>query len=238
MLTFPTHIFRPKSIQIKPISVTLEGGESLSGEQDVLQTDGGGRWQISMSGIMLDTPDKIRAWRAWEDTLYGGTIQCIVPVADIRQAPRPVVSGVPTSPGPLANGSADPYFPEAVGYATPYIVATIVDAAALRATQVKINVSQGSALKGGEVFALNHATKGRRIYRIARVISRPTGTSAIVQIRTPLREAVAGGMAADFDWPSVVCTLLPSAEISPNLQQGHFDELSIVFVESVRPPAP
>lgn len=237
MFTFPVHLFNPVAIKVRPVSIVVAGGESLSGEQDVLRTDGGGRWQVEMRGIDLRTPDMIRAWRAWEDHLDGGVQQVLVPVADIRQAPRPLSGGVPTSPGKLVATTADPYFPEALAYATPYISATIVDAAALRATQVTINVSTGSPLKGGEFFALNHANAGRRIYRVGRVISRPTGTSAVVTIRTPLRQAVAAGMAADFAWPSLVCTLLPDADTSPEIEQGRHSTVDIAFIESVRPSA-
>lgn len=235
MFTFPVHLFKPTSIKVRPLAVTVDGGETLSGEKDVLRTDGGGRWLVEMRNMMLKNPDMIRAWRAWEDHLEGGVQQVLVPIADIRQAPRPIVSGVPTLPGKLLASSADPYFPEAIGYAAPYITATIVDAAALRATQVKINIATGSPLKGGEFFALAHSTSGRRIYRVGRIISRPTGSSAVVTIRTPLRQAVAAGMAADFDWPSLVCTLMPDADISPDLEQGMFGAVDISFIESVKP---
>lgn len=231
MLTFPTHLFNPARIQLRPAGSTVTGGESLSGETDVIKTDGGGFWVVQMAGIELLTPDLIRAWRAWEDELDGGTTKVLVPVADVRQAPRPIIGGRLGSPSKLHKASDDPYFPEAVSFATPFIVANITEAADLRATTLTITVDRGARLKGGEVFAIAHATKGRRCYRVRRVLER-SGQEATVLIRPPLREAVADNTPADFDWPSVVATLVPEADISPDIEYGRAATVDISFRES------
>lgn len=229
MLTFPTHLFNPAAIKLRPAGSTITGGESLSGETDTIRTDGGGYWAIQMSGIELLTPDLIRAWRAWEDTLDGGVEKVLVPVADVRMAPR--VPG--DAPGALLAGSTDPYFPEAVGFATPWIVAVTVGAAALRATQIEINVTTGSPVKGGEYFAIDHGgTIGKRVHRIRRVLSRPTASRAVVSIRPPLRAAVASGVAVDFDWPAVVAKLAPETDISPDIEFGRRATVDISFIEA------
>lgn len=231
MLTFPTHLFNPARIQLRPAGATVTGGESLSGQTDVIKTDGGGYWFVQMAGIELITPDLVRAWRAWEDELDSGVTKVLVPVADVRHAPRPVVGGSLSRPSQLQNDSVDPYFPEAVGFATPWIVAKITAAAALRATTVTIEVERGARLKGGEIFAIAHATAGRRIYRVRRVLDRD-GQSATVLIRTPLREAVAIDTPVDFDWPSLVATLVPEADISPDIEYGNRSTVDISFREA------
>ncbi len=231
MLTFPTHLFNPARIKMQPAGASVTGGESLSGETDTIKTDGGGYWFIQMSGIELVSPDLVRAWRAWEDTLDGGTVKVLVPVADVRQAPRPSAGGVLSSPSGLRADSDDPYFPEALAFGTPWIVATITAPAALRATQLTINVTRGARLKGGEVFAIDHPVSGRRVYRVVRVLSR-VGQEAVVQIRTPLREAVADNTPADFDWPSVVATLVPESDISPEIEYGRSALVDIAFREA------
>ena len=99
MLTFPTHLFRPANVQLRRSGMALTGGESLSGQTDMIRTDGGGYWIVNMSGIELFTPDAIRAWRAWEDHLDGGVEPVLVPVADVRQAPYSSPSPGPTSSG-------------------------------------------------------------------------------------------------------------------------------------------
>lgn len=231
MLTFPTHLFNPARIQMRPAGAVITGGESLSGETDVIKTDGGGYWVVQMAGIELTSPDLIKAWRAWEDELDGGVTKVLVPVADVRHAPRPIIGGRPGSPSKLHAASTDPYFPEAVGFASPFIVAKFGAAAALRATQVAIEVTRGARLKGGEVLAVSHATAGRRCYRVRRVISQ-VGQVATVLIRPPLRQAVANNMAVDFDWPSLVATLIPESDISPDIEFGRRATVDIAFRES------
>lgn len=231
MLTFPTHLFNPARIAMRPAASVLSGGESLLGEPDVIRTDGGGYWLISMLGVELVTPDLVRAWRAWEDHLDGGVTKVLVPVADVRNAPRPVVGGRLSRPSGMQPTTDDPYFPEAVGFATPWIVATVTAAAPLRATRLTIRVDRGARLRGGEVFSLNHARQGRRCYRVGRVLERD-GQTASVTIRTPLREPVIAGLSADFDWPSTVATLVPDSDISPELQYGRGGTVDITFREA------
>lgn len=227
MLTFPTHLFNPARVVLRPSGTTITGGESLSGETDTIRTDGGGFWLISLLGIELIGTELIRAWRVWEDTLEQGVTKVLVPVADVRMAPRPVAL-----PGPLLNGSTDPYFPEAVGFVTPWIVALATAAAALRATSLTIDVTAGAALKGGETFSIAHPLKGKRVYRIRRVLNRPTASRAVVEIRPPLREAIAANAGIDFAWPACVATLLPEAEISPEIEYGRRSTVDITFREA------
>lgn len=232
MLTFPTHLFNPVRIAARPMGSTVEGGESLSGLRDVIRSDGGGYWSVNMMGIQLIDADTIRAWRAWESELQAGVTRVIVPISDVRQAPRPVVGGKLGSPSQLEAGSDDPYFPEAVGFATPWIVATITDPAALRAVQLTINVERGARLKGGEHFSIDHATAGQRLYRVRRVTARD-GQEATVLIEPPLREAVADNTAANFDWPGVVCVLVPGSNISPELEGARYASIDIAFREAL-----
>ena len=236
MLTFPTHLFNPIRTVLKPTGITISGGESLSGEVDTIRTDGGGYWLIHMLGIELLTDDLVRAWRAWESTLEGGVTKVLVPIADVRHAPRPVTGGVLSRPSQLKdNDPADPYFPESVGFATPWIEASVLAfTAELRATEMWIEVTRGARLKGGEHFAVDHPTAGRRVYRVVRVLERhpDIDQAARVAIRPPLREATGDGTALDFDWPSVVATLLPEADISPELLYGRSGTVDITFREA------
>lgn len=231
MLTFPVHLFNPDSITLKLAGAVITGGESLSGEVDTIKTDGGGYWMIQMADIQLLDDDQLRAWQAWEDYLDGGVQRVLVPVPELRTAPRPIAGGVLSSPSQLATTSDDPYFPEALAFGVPWIIATIEGAAALRATQITIDVERGARLKGGERFALTHAVSGRRVYRVMRVLSK-AGQLATVNIRPPLREAVVDEQAVDFDWPSMVATMMPDQDISPRIERGRTARVSIAFRES------
>lgn len=230
MLTFPTHLFNPDSIALKPAGAVISGGEALSGETDTIKTDGGGYWLVTMTGIQLVTDFHLRAWQAWQDHLEGGVTKVLVPVAELRTAPRPIAGGVASRPSQLLASSDDPIFPEAIAFASPWIVAVMVGAALLRATQITIDVTGGARLMGGERFAISHAS-GRRTYRVVRVISR-SGQQATVTIRPPLREAVATGASVDFDWPSLVATLIPDGDITPRIERGRYAQVDISFREA------
>lgn len=229
MLTFPVHLFNPESIQLRPAASVVQGGESLSGLVDTIRTDGGGYWIIAMRGIELYTDDKLRAWQAWQDHLQSGVQQVLVPAPELRHAPRPFAASRPSQ---LEDGAPeDPYFPEAVSFATPWIIAKVVAGAALRATQLQIEITNGARLKGAERFAIDHPTVGRRIYRVGRILSR-SGQQATVMISPPLREAVLADDAVDFDWPSVVAVMVPDTEISPEIRHGRTARVDITFRES------
>ena len=238
MFQFPIHLFNPGTIKLQLTGRTISGGEALSGDSDTIATDGGGRWVATMTGIALmsirddlSDIDLLRAWRAWEAHLANGVTRCVVPVADTRQAPRPIIGGVAGTPSDLHAQSDDPYFPETLGFASPFVVAQVAVPAPLRATEVAITMMIGARLRGGEHFSIDHPSKGRRLYRIERVTFL-SGSTATVRIVPPLREAVGGGENADFDWPSFVATLVPDTDIAPDLAYGDDATVAISFRET------
>lgn len=228
-LTFPTHIFTPANIRMTLQGRTIASPQSISGVGQVVRTDGGGFWVCEMSGIILNTDDKIRAWRAWMGEMEGGVVRVNVPIADTRLSPRPLHGKKLARPGNLHNGSDEAYFPEAVSYGAPLVIAMILPAA-FRSTTVTINVSQGARLKGGEMFEIAHPNVGKRVYRVGRVLSR-SGQSATVNISPPLRQAVAGGNV-NFDWQAFEANIVSATESEPDLQYGKRAEVSITFREA------
>lgn len=229
-LTFPIQIFQPSSIKPELVARVIEGPDSLSGNNKAIRTDGGGYWRCEVDGIALLTSDQIRAHRAWEDYMAGGAEQFLVPVADIRHAPRGAIGNQLVRPGPLVVTGSDPYFPEALGYAVPVIVAT-ASAAALRATVLTIAITRGSRVVGGQYFSITHPTKGRRMYRAGRVMSR-SGQSASVNIVPPLREAISNVTPLDFDFPSFLGALAPNTDTAAELLFARSAQVSFTFREA------
>lgn len=220
MLVFPAHIFNPKQITARIVESVISGGTAISGEEDVISTDGGGRWEIAFSGIDLRTPAQIKAWEAWEGYLARGATDCLVPLLSIGHANRSsdglrfmAVSRL------VAN---DPVFPTSVAYSAPAIIATFAAAAPLRATQVSISVAKGADLVGGEKFSA--AGRGYRIVR-------PLG-GGLFQIEPPLRQSVGAGEAVTFDYPLLKCRSAPGESWSPTLSFGRSGEASIRFLEN------
>lgn len=220
---WPAHIFNPTSIKADPVENVITGGAALNGDEDVIATDGGGRWKITFGGIVLRSPKLIRAWDAWTSHMAGGARAFLAPLVSGQTAPRPFAgSGIAR---PSALHADDDLFATAVGYASPFIVATTVGNAALRATALTINVAQGARLNGGEKFSI-----GRRAHKVERVTAR-AGQQATVIISPPLRQAVAGGSAVNFEWPVVQAKLIPGQDLTPDLAFGRRADMSISFVE-------
>lgn len=220
---FPTHLLNPADIQADVSPSVISGGVALNNEEDVIATDGGGRWAITYSGIVLRTPATIRLWDAWTSHLAGGARTILVPLVSLQTAPRPFAGSGIARPSQLAVD--DQMFPSSVAFASPYIIATIVGAVALRSTTMTINVSRGARIQGGEKYEVNG-----RAYKIERVTAR-SGQQATCIVSPPAREAISNGAAVIFDWPKVRCRSLPGQDLSPALRFGRSAEVSISFVE-------
>lgn len=221
MYVFPAHLFNPTGIKAGIAAGVVSGGTALDGDETVIQTDGGGRWQISYSGIVLRTPQMIRKWDAWTSYMPGRAF--LVPLVSMLTAPRPHAGGSVARPSSIT--SDDDYFPEDVRYAVPHIVAETVGDATLRAAQLTINVTQGARIEGGEKCSING-----RGFKIERVLSR-NGQQATVIVSPPSREAIPAGSAVNFDWPVVQCRLAMGQDLTPSLAYGRRDEMAISFVE-------
>ena len=171
----------------------------------VLNLSGGGFWQIECQ-FSAQSVDEVRGLRAWSAYLDKGATEFILPLLDLRFAPRPTIAGKLVKPG--AVSTADNYFSEEAGYGSQIIVANSVSAAALRATSVTIRVTQGSSIRGGEHFSIEHASAGWRLYRVARV-THASGDLFTCEIRPPLREAIGENEAIEFDMPRCVMRITP-----------------------------
>jgi len=222
MFVFPTHRLNPSTVKPGIISRVVSGGVALSGEEDLVATDGGGRLKIDYSGIVLRTPDTLRLWNAWDGYLAGGVVACLVPLVSLVTAPRIYAGNAPRAA--FAIGGDDPMFPETVAYQVRTISAETVGSAALRATTLTIDMLTGSLIKGGEWFSI-----GERGYRIVRVTAR-AGRQATCQIEPPLRAAVPDGTAVEFEWPVVKAAAMPSQDLALALTRKRAEQ-SISFVE-------
>ena len=85
---FPTALFGFKSQDVNIERQTLSGGTALSGETDVVSTDGGGRVYAEFGEGDLIDRDKVLAWRALITILEEGVTEMVVPFCDIRHQPH------------------------------------------------------------------------------------------------------------------------------------------------------
>lgn len=225
MYLFPAHLLNPDPVKADVVPRVISGGTSLADEEDVIQTDGGGRWEITYGEMDVDGIRLQQLWDAWTAHLAGGAQSVLVPLLSLATAPRPIAG----------NGLADPsdfyadddWFPTDVRFAAPHVVAAVGADAALRATSVTIVVSQGTRVQPGMKFSI-----GRRAYKVERVTARD-GLTAVCKIIPPLREAVTAGAAVNFDWPVVECRAALGQDLAADISLGMFGTTAIRFVEHI-----
>lgn len=239
---WPTRTFRPERQTWQLRGVLKSGGPSLSGLVQRVRSDGGGYWAVELADIRLRTADQIRLWRAWEALLDGGATPFIMLMCDARQQPTMLVNGQPLRPGSVPH-SDGAMFSDATAYSAGVIAGRVVfhpdmmvppeqtQAAALRATTISIEMTSGHQFRGGEHFSINHATKGHRLYRVRRVVG-TYGTTQVVEIRPPLREAVTVYTPIDAEAPKCVMALADPDGMAATVEAHLRATETVVFVES------
>lgn len=202
---------------IRRVGQTTDGGTSLSGIKDDIESTGGGYWMAEFTNGRTRTREQGLAWRALVDSLDGGAAainvlfceRLFAPINDTVRAPLE-----DHDPAALPNSFGASY--TAAG-------------AALRATTLTITGDSERALIGGEVFGVDHPTWGWRAYRIIEK------DGAQITIRPPLREAIAGGTVLDFDNPR--CQMKLAQAASNPTSQGRYTSCNLSLIEDMRKPA-
>lgn len=221
MPVFPTARFAFDEQEIDIEHRVISGGTSLSGEEDVIETDGGGRvFAEFMNGPLLDR-EAVLAWRAIGTRFGSGTELIVVPFCDMLHQPYGGTHSVPHSD--------DAPFSDDSEYSGGGPYATAAADAALRATTISLTIDLPQSLIGGEWFAIEHETKGWRAYNIATVEAQDE-TTATVTFRPPLREAVSEGDHIEFAQPR--CLMRIDGRPGRSLELGQYGEASLRFVEA------
>lgn len=215
-LIFPTGLFGFQSKEANIERQTLKGGTALSGEQDVVSTDGGGRVFVEFAGGPLVDRSVNLAWRALQTLLEEGVTRVVVPFCDARHTPYGKRHRVPHSDGtPFSDDTL---------YVGGEGSAETIEPAALRATSVRLSLALEQPLIGGEWFAIEHPNKGWRAYRIGAI------DGDAVSFRPPLREAVPAGTHVEFADPR--CLMVQDGATSSRVDYGRLGDAAIRFVEA------
>lgn len=223
-LYFPTGLFGFLEKEVDIERQTLEGGTAISGETDRVAVDGGGRVFANFGkGTALDR-NVVLAWRSATGILEEGVTAVIVPFCDGRHQPGPPL------PVAVPHSDESPFYDETLYYGSGGLTGTATGAAALRAVQISFAGDLlACPLTGGHWFAIEHAGKGWRAYKILRVVSQ-TDTTATVEFRPPLREAVAIGETLDFVNPR--CLMVVDGRPGSAVSYGRAIDTAIRFVEA------
>lgn len=230
-LVFPARRFSPASLQARLVGQAISGGVSLSGEAQFADVSGGGRWVIDFGESALWEREDVLAWRRFVASADGGAQSLLVPLHD--RICQPVSAVYPDTD----TFGLETWVTDRTAWTADEVTATTTATAALGATALAFNLTAPKALLGGERFAILHATWLWRLYTVARVKTGGTVGSAVattIDIRPPLREAVASGTALNFDNPR--CVMRVDGDISETLSLLKYGKASARFVEYPGPP--
>lgn len=219
MDAYPFDLLPPGSERWRLTSVAISGGVRVASGPGLARTDGGGFWTCWMNEIELVTRAQIKAARALEAVLDGGVSSIVVPAFEWAFSPELVTHADGT---PFADGSL---------YQTSSVASATTETAALRATSLRVSFVGGVPLEAGERFSIVHATKGKRLYTVARVQDVEPGGYRI-EVRPPLREAVASGVGLDFSTPGCVMRLANPDEFLGAIDPHHESMANAVWVEA------
>lgn len=188
--------------------VAQSGGRALSGDEQLVATDGGGRWRARLPLQLVSTPDQVRTFRAVIEQMEFGTVPVVLPVLDTPHQPWPNAIDDAARDLPYSDGSRHS---DDSGFVNGAIVARLAAAAALRATVLEIEQVAMSSLKAGEYFTLAHPTAGPRLYVVKKIVD-VSGSVRTVQIAPPLREGAGNNDPADFGEPRCLMRLANAGE--------------------------
>jgi hypothetical protein len=222
MLVFPTHLLGFSGIAADIERRVTSGGISLSGQEDVVASDGGGRFFVEFNEPYLDQREIALAWRAIAAKLGDGPVPIIVPIGDLRHQFNQEIR--------VPQGL--PWWTEAE-YVTADTGATASAIAALRDLTLEVAISfLPGPLMAGMWLSIDHPTMRHRAYRIAEVVAQNNASASLV-LSHPLREAVSVGTPIEFVDPRCVCHV-DGTMLSPTT--FGFTEISnaLRFVEDFR----
>jgi hypothetical protein len=226
--------FHFETQDIRVVGSEVDGGTSLSGITDVVQTDGGGYWQADFSDADFGGRDEEEraetlAWRALNAGLAGGQA-AVVRFCDRWHQPVGDLAAVPHSD--------DTPFSDASLYASAGASARVLAVAngqdgGLNATVLDIALASERPPIGGERFTYTGANGwGDRAAEIASIEDIPGGKR--ITFQPPIRGGIAVGDPLDFDEPR--CVMRRTSAPTNQLSQGMWSSASITFVEDMRDP--
>jgi hypothetical protein len=206
------------------------GGRSMAGGEQFIASPGA-RWHATMKLPIRGDADVLTV-RALRSKLQGRANPVILPNFDGRRISWPIEAATGRVLTPrVAHQLAGTYGLEGTPYAGPEIppaaqINATMEAAAVRATQVAITVTQGGPLKEGQQFGI----ASQRLYEISSIVS-VVGTETTAKIWPPLRAAATLGTAVQFTRAYCLMRCENLSDELRALEVMRFATLNLTFVE-------
>ncbi|MBI1179099.1 MAG: hypothetical protein GC201_00975 [Alphaproteobacteria bacterium] len=228
MRTFDPGQFNFDDQDIRIALQSTSSGTSLSGIEEPIVTDGGGRLIAEFKNGTLLSREQNLLWRAMTAAMDGGATPVIVMFCDARHQPL-------GSPSYVPHSDDTPFDDDSLYSGGGYSDIESAQNKALRSTTMRIKInSTEKDIIGGEWFGIEHATWGWRAYNVIS-ITKFSGIQYDIEFRPPLREAIVSGDVLDFNRPR--CQMRVAQATSNPLSMGRTGGADIAFVEDMKKPA-
>lgn len=222
IVVWPHTLLVPGAIEANVVPFSRSGGTTLGGLQRVTRTDRGW-WSIAYKGVPLKTAAERRMFNALGTHCGGMAGLLAVPVwsQDAAEWPAGSADGVI-----LTSHSDGTHFDDGSLYSQPAIGVTLVDAAEIGDTSVKLRIVYGIEELIGVRFSYEHA-----LYKTGY----PTlidGTDWTVPITPAIRAPIPADAELEFGMPTCLVRLASDREMDGSLTAGFFDRVDVAFVEA------
>lgn len=221
-VVWPYQLLVPSAIEANVVPFSRSGGTTLGGLQRVTRTDRGW-WEIAYKGVSLKTAAERRMFNALGTHCSGMATPIAIPVWSHDSAEWPAGSANGVILTPHSDGT---HFDDGSLYSQPAIGVTMVDAAEIGDTSVKLRIVYGIEELIGVRFSYEHA-----LYKTGY----PTlidGTDWTVPIAPAIRAPIPAGADLEFGLPTCLVRLASDRELDTSFTVGFFDSVDIAFVEA------
>lgn len=219
--------FNPKSEDLRVVGSEVDGGTSLSGISDPIQTDGGGYWQFDSSDMAFGgrgsaRQDETLEWRAIT-ALFAGGRQVQVGLCDVAHAP---INGLKR---PIGERGHTPN----IGSSAHVLAVVNGQQGGLNATIIDIAITSERPLTHGMKFGYTGADGwGPRAAEILYQGVQPITGGFRITFQPPIRGGIAAGDVLDFNEPQLVMRRVSAPSNATSL--GIFGSGAMQLVESMK----
>lgn len=220
-ISWPREILTPRNVAYSLRVRNDASLPSISGASVVTATDAG-IWSVSFDAIPVVTDDQIRTWRAIEVYLEGRLNRVHVPFIYTNQ---PFPSGSEGLSGSTVPFSDDASFSDDSEFYVTTINVELTTSASRGAVSLSVTINTASTIESGQYFSINN-----RVY-IVRGVEYLTATTALLDIRPPLRENVVLGEYLNFDNPTATMRLERDDSMDLTLELNKWAFPSVRFIE-------
>lgn len=220
--TWPRGILQPRDVAIDLVPRNTTGLTNAAGRTQVIGQSAG-TWSITFGSILVNTRERVLAWRAFAARLGGRAGKVVLPLCGAYQPlewREAKVVGGETPPGvPFGD---DSYFDDGMGFASS--VTSSVKQTPLRAVEIEAD-SNAAVMEAGQHFSI-----GTSLYRV-RAVQVLSDGSAKIAFTPPLRRAVEEGETMELGSPVILARLATDREMDLMLEGGRMARPSVRFTE-------